>query len=153
MKFISRAIQLAAEHSASGNNGPFGAVIVKDDKIIAEGWNRVVELNDPTAHAEMNAIKSACQSLQTPDISGATLYTSCEPCPMCLAATYWAGIDTVIYACDRHDAEAINFDDNAIYQEMQLDNPNKKIKLTQESHKEGLKVFEDWKNNEKKIMY
>ena len=153
MKYLRRAIELASVHSVSGNNGPFGAVIVKDNQIIGEGWNRVIELNDPTAHAEINAIKSACQHIQSPDLSGSILYTSCEPCPMCLSAAYWAHIDSIFYACSKYDANEIGFDDEAIYAELQFDNANKKIKLTQALHEEGKKVFENWKDNDNKIMY
>lgn len=153
MDYLSRAIELAATHSRSGINGPFGAVIVKNNRIIGEGWNQVVELNDPTAHAEINAIKKACKHIQSPDLSGSILYTSCEPCPMCLAATFWANIRSVYYACDRKDANKIGFNDETIYKELQNDNPHKQIKLVQAQHEQGLNVFDDWLNNPKRVMY
>ena len=151
--YLSRAIELASIYSSSGINGPFGAVIVKDNKIIGEGWNRVVETNDPTAHAEINAIRNACQNLHSPNLSGSILYSSCEPCPMCLSAIYWARIDTVYFASSRTDANNIGFDDENIYQELQFSNKNKKIKLIQEQQDDGAKLFSEWGNNPNKIMY
>jgi len=153
MNYITRAIELAATHSRSGINGPFGAVIVKNNSVIGEGWNRVVELNDPSAHAEINAIRNACQHIKSPILTDSVLYTSCEPCPMCLSAAFWARIDTIVYACDRIDADKIGFDDNNIYQELQIGNIEKKIKLIQQQQEEGRVVFTNWENNKNKIMY
>ena len=115
---MRRAISLAEDNASSGNGGPFGAVIVKDGKVVAEGSNTVTVDNDPTAHAEVNAIRRACAVLGTFDLSGCELYTSCEPCPMCLAACYWAHISRVYYAAGRDDAAAAGFDDDMIYVEV-----------------------------------
>jgi len=151
--FLQRAIELAKEHSFTGDKGPFGAVVVLDNKIIGEGWNQVVASKDPSAHAEVVAIRNACKNINSHELQNAEIYTSCEPCPMCLAAIYWARIEKVFYACDRHDAAEIGFDDNVIYDEFILPEENKKIKLVQAMRNEGLKIFENWKSNPKKIMY
>ena len=116
-ELMLRAVSLAERNAASVTGGPFGAVIVKDGKVVAEASNTVTVDNDPTAHAEVNAIRKACAALGTFDLSGCELYTSCEPCPMCLAACYWAHIDRVYYAADREDAAAAGFDDSDIYRE------------------------------------
>ena len=122
-KFMLRAIELSIS-SANGSGGPFGCVIVKDDKIIAEGSNKVTFSNDPTAHAEIVAIREACKKLNTFNLSGCDLYASCEPCPMCLSAIYWSHVDSIFYANTREDAKKINFDDSLIYSEI-----SKKIKI------------------------
>ena len=122
-KFMLRAIELSIS-SANGNGGPFGCVIVKDDKIIAEGSNKVTFSNDPTAHAEIVAIRDACKKLNTFNLSGCDLYASCEPCPMCLSAIYWSHVDNIFYANTREDAKKINFDDSLIYSEI-----SKKMKI------------------------
>ncbi len=116
--FMRRAIALADERMRAGEGGPFGAVIAKDGKIVGEGWNRVIGTSDPTAHAEVVAIRDACARLGTFDLSGAEIYTSCEPCPMCLGAILWARLDRMCYAANRADAAAIGFDDDAFYVEV-----------------------------------
>jgi tRNA(Arg) A34 adenosine deaminase TadA len=117
-EFMRRAIRLADERMRAGEGGPFGAVVARDGRIVGEGWNRVIGTNDPTAHAEVVAIRDACARLGTFDLSGATIYTSCEPCPMCLGAILWARIDRMCYAADRIDAAKIGFDDEAFYVEV-----------------------------------
>jgi guanine deaminase len=144
---MSRAIALAAEHSADGVHGPFGAVIARADAVVAEGWNDVVAGKDPTAHAEIVAIRRACASLDTHDLSGYTIYCSCEPCPMCLAAIYWARLDRVVYAATRDDAAGIGFDDAAIYEQIPLPWPQRSIPATQLDREHALEVFKSWAEN------
>ena len=150
--FMMRAIELSIE-SAKSKGGPFGSVIVKNKKIIAEGSNKVTMNNDPTAHGEIVAIRDACQKLHTFDLSGCDLYSSCEPCPMCLSATYWSRIKNVFYANTRIDAKAIDFDDSFIYSEINKDLENRKIKMHQMHRDEALEAFKIWKNKEDKIKY
>lgn len=152
-QFMKRAIELSSEHMQAGQGGPFGAVIVKDGKIISEGWNQVLSLNDPTAHAEIQAIRKASQNLGCFDLSGAEIYTSCEPCPMCLAAIYWARLDRIYYANTRKDAAAIEFDDDFIYQEVPKPIENRKIEMKQLMQKEALEVFKNWQKKENKTLY
>ena len=151
-KFMQRAIELSIESINSGG-GPFGSVIVKDDKIISEGMNRVTVNNDPTAHGEITAIRQACKKLNTFDLSGYELYSNCEPCPMCLSAIYWSHIDKVYYANTRNDAHNIDFLDPIIYTELQKSDEEKKIKMTQIMRDEGLKAFEIWDKKTDKIKY
>jgi len=150
--YILKAIELASA-SISDGGGPFGAVIVKDDKIIAEASNRVVTTNDPTAHAEILAIRQASALLHTHDLNGCTLYSSCEPCPMCLGAIYWSGIKKVVFACDRNDAEKAGFSDRLIYSEIVLQPHERIISFTREAENEGKKVFRQWDELENKIPY
>ena len=150
---MRRAIRLAEENAASGNGGPFGAVIVKDGKVVAEGSNTVTVDNDPTAHAEVNAIRRACAVLGTFDLSGCELYTSCEPCPMCLAACYWAHISRVYYAAGREDAADAGFDDEMIYVEVAKQLNERKLPFVQLLPEEGLRPFMLWKSNPDKIRY
>jgi tRNA(Arg) A34 adenosine deaminase TadA len=150
--FLQRAIEIAIEGIDAGS-GPFGAVIVKDDKIISESTNRVVLNSDPTAHAEILAIRQAASSLKTFDLDGCTLYTSCEPCPMCLGAIYWSGIKKVVYSCDRCDAEKAGFSDKLIYDEIILDPAKRIVKFLQMSETAGGKVFLKWDETEDKIEY
>ena len=147
-----RAIELSIE-SAKSKGGPFGSVVVKSNKIIAEGSNKVTMNNDPTAHGEIVAIRDACQKLNTFDLSGCDLYSSCEPCPMCLSAIYWSRIKNVFYANTRIDAKAIDFDDSFIYSEINKDLENRKIKMQQMHRDEALEAFKIWKNKEDKIKY
>jgi tRNA(Arg) A34 adenosine deaminase TadA len=119
-RLMAHAVRLSAERMQAGAGGPFGAVIAIGDDVVAEGWNEVTSTNDPTAHAEVVAIRRACARLQRFDLRGATLYTSCEPCPMCFSAAYWARVDRIVYANTRDDAAAIGFDDAAIYQAVAL---------------------------------
>lgn len=150
--FLLRAIEIASEGISEGG-GPFGAVIVRDDKILSESTNRVVLNSDPTAHAEILAIRKAAASLKTFDLDGCILYTSCEPCPMCLGAIYWAGIKKVVYACDRCDAEKAGFSDKLIYDEIILDPGKRRVKFLQLSEKDGEMVFAKWDKTENKIEY
>ena len=149
---MQRAIELSIESINSGG-GPFGSVIVKDDKIISEGMNRVTVNNDPTAHGEITAIRQACKKLNTFDLNGYELYTNCEPCPMCLSAIYWSHIDKVYYANTRDDAHKIDFLDPIIYTELQKSNEEKKIQMVQIMRAEGLKAFEIWDKKVDKIKY
>ena len=151
-KFMLRAIKLSKE-SIVKNGGPFGCIIVKNAKIIAEGTNQVTNNNDPTAHAEIVAIRNACQKLQTFDLSGVELYTSCEPCPMCLSAIYWSHIDKIYYGNTRLNAAMIGFDDNFIYDELSINLNKRKIPLKQINQKEALIAFKEWELKEDKIKY
>ena len=150
--FMMKAIELSIK-SAKSKGGPFGSVIVKDNKIIAEGFNKVTMNNDPTAHGEIVAIRDACQKLNTFNLSGCDLYSSCEPCPMCLSAIYWSRIENVFYANTRIDAKGIDFDDSFIYSEINKDLENRKIKMQQMHRDEALEAFKIWKNKEDKIKY
>ena len=151
-KFMLRAIELSIS-SAKDTGGPFGCVMVKDDKIIAEGSNKVTVSNDPTAHAEIVAIREACKKLNTFNLSGCDLYASCEPCPMCLSAIYWSHVDNIFYANTREDAKKINFDDSLIYSEILKKNEDRKIPIKQMLRDEALKAFEIWNKKTDKIEY
>ena len=150
--FMLRAIELSI-NSAHNAGGPFGCVIVKNNKIIAEGSNKVTSSNDPTAHAEIVAIRDACQKLNTFNLSGSDLYSSCEPCPMCLSAIYWSHIDNIFYANTREDAKKINFDDSFIYSEFSKKIEDRKIPIKQMLRDEALKAFELWNKKTDKIEY
>ena len=151
-KFMQRAIELSIESINSGG-GPFGSVIVKDEKIISEGMNRVTVDNDPTSHGEIVAIRNACKKLNTFNLSNCSLYSSCEPCPMCMSAIYWSRIGKVYYANTRDDAKKINFDDSLIYSEIPKKNEYKKILMKQIMRNEALKAFELWDKKIDKIEY
>ena len=151
-KFMQRAIELSIESINSGG-GPFGSVIVKDEKIISEGMNRVAVNNDPTAHGEIVAIRNACKKLNTFNLSDCSLYSSCEPCPMCMSAIYWSRIGNVYYANTRDDAKKINFDDSLIYSEIPKKNEDKKISMKQMMRNEALKAFDIWDKKTDKIEY
>jgi len=151
-KFMLRAIELSIS-SAKDTGGPFGCVIVKDDKIIAEGSNKVTFSNDPTAHAEIVAIREACKKLNTFNLSGCDLYASCEPCPTCLSAIYWSHVDNIFYANTREDAKKINFDDSLIYSEISKKNEDRKIPIKQMLRDEALKAFEIWNKKTDKVEY
>ena len=150
--FMLRAIELSI-NSVNTAGGPFGCVIVKENKIIAEGTNLVTLSKDPTAHAEVVAIREACKKLNTFNLNGCVLYTSCEPCPMCLSAIYWSRIDNIFYANTRDDAKKINFDDSLIYSEISKKNEEKKIKIKQIMRDEALKAFDLWDKKIDKIEY
>jgi tRNA(Arg) A34 adenosine deaminase TadA len=150
--FLLRAIELASRNISEGG-GPFGAVIVKDNKIISEEGNRVVLNSDPTAHAEILAIRKAASFLKSHELNGCTLYSSCEPCPMCLGAIYWSGIKNVIYASDRQDAENAGFSDKLIYDEIVLDPSKRKIPFLKLNEPGGDDVFRDWDKLENKTAY
>lgn len=149
---MRRAIALS-ERSVQTGGGPFGAVIAKDGEIIAEASNSVTIDHDPTAHAEVNAIRKAARSLGTFDLSGCDIYTSCEPCPMCLGAIYWAHLDTIYYANDRKDAARIGFDDDFIYQEIALKNEDRNKKMQILLPDEARKAFDMWEKSEEKTEY
>jgi len=133
--------------------GPFGAVVVCDGETVGRGCNQVTSLLDPTAHAEIMAIRAACQSLGRFDLRGCELFTSCEPCPMCLAAIYWARLDKVYYACTRHDAAAIGFDDNFIYEELPLEIAQRSLPMEQVERESSLGLFRDWLAKPDRIPY
>ncbi len=151
-KFMLRAIELSVS-SASTNGGPFGCVIAKDGKIVAEGSNKVTSTNDPTAHGEIVAIREACRKLNTFNLLGCELYSSCEPCPMCLSAIYWSHINIVYYANNRNDAKNIDFDDSMIYSEINKKIDERKIKMQQMMRDEALEAFKIWNENSNKIKY
>lgn len=152
-RFMRQAIALSRLHMRSGAGGPFGAVIVADGKVVGEGWNRVTSTNDPTAHAEVVAIREACVRLARFDLRGTVLYTSCEPCPMCLAATYWARIDKVYYANEQADAAAINFDDAFLYRQLALPRERRSLVCEQILRDEALEVFREWDTKPDKVPY
>ena len=151
-KFMLRAIELSIK-SANGTGGPFGCVVVKDNIIVAEGSNKVTFSNDPTAHAEIVAIRDACKKLNTFKLSGCEIYTSCEPCPMCLSAIYWSHIDRIYYANTRDDAKKINFDDSMIYSEFSKKIEDRKIPIKQMLREEALKAFDIWDKKTDKVEY
>jgi guanine deaminase len=151
--FLKAAIHLARQHMESGHGGPFGAVVVHDGKIISEGWNQVTSTNDPTAHAEIVAIRSAACDLSRFSLEGCTLYTSCEPCPMCLAAAYWARVDRLVYAATREDAADIGFDDETIYRELSLPITSRCLPMEQMLRAEAVQVFDAWRDMPDKVPY
>lgn len=150
--FMREAIALAVESVAAGG-GPFGAVVVKDGRIVSRGSNRVTLANDPTAHAEVNAIRQAAAALGTFDLSGCELYTSCEPCPMCLGAIYWAHIDKVYYGCTKADAKEAGFDDSFIYDEMALPHEARRLASERLFGDEAMAAFRAWGEKTDKIKY
>lgn len=151
-KWMRRAIDLSIENVANGG-GPFGAVIVRDDKLIAEGCNRVTANNDPTAHAEVSAIRAACQKTGSFKLEGCTIYTSCEPCPMCLSAIYWAGISRIYYGNNKHDAERIDFSDKFIYDEIAKPYAERSIPIECMMHEEALEAFRKWEEKADRVEY
>ena len=151
--YMRRAIALSFEEMQAGRGGPFGAVIVQDGRIIAEGSNMVTSTNDPTAHAEVTAIRKACQALGRFDLRGCEIYTSCEPCPMCLASIYWARLDRIYYGNDRVAAAAIGFDDEFLYREVSLPITERSIPMTQLLSEEAATSFTAWENKPDKIPY
>ena len=152
-KFMRRAIELAREGMEKGAGGPFGAVIVKNGEIVGEGYNCVTSSNDPTAHAEIVAIRRACQNLESFQLDGCRIYASCEPCPMCLGAIYWARPAKIFFACTREDAAKVGFDDQFIYGEIGEDFVKRQIKTVNFLRDEGLDVFENWENKNDKLQY
>ena len=149
---MKRAIELSVE-SVNNGGGPFGCVIVKDDKIIAEGSNKVTSNNDPTAHGEIVAVREACKKINNFSLNGCELYSTCEPCPMCLSAIYWARIEKIYYANTRDDARKIDFDDSLIYTELQKNIDKRKIPMVQIMRNEALKAFELWDKKKDKVKY
>lgn len=151
--FMARAIQLSIDNVRSGRGGPFGAVVVKDGSIIAEGANQVTATNDPTAHAEMVAIREACRKLGAFELEACEIYTSCEPCPMCLGAIYWARLSRVYFANADADASRVGFDDSLIYRELALPYSQRKIPMIQMMREEALAAFREWENKSNKVEY
>jgi guanine deaminase len=151
--FMTRAIQLSIENVLSGRGGPFGAVVVKGGEIIAEGVNGVTETNDPTAHAEVTAIRVACARLQSFELKGCEIYTSCEPCPMCLGAIYWARPDRIYFGNTAGDAAKIGFDDSLIYREMSEPLSQRRIPIIQMMREEALEAFRVWDEKPNKAPY
>lgn len=150
---MKRAIALSLQGMQDRDGGPFGAVIVKDGEIIAEGNNQVTSQNDPTMHAEVVAIRCACEKLGTFDLTGCVLYTNCEPCPMCVGAVYWSHLDAVYYANTKEDAATIGFDDQFIYEELALDKAQRQLPMEQLLHDEAMEAFHAWEQKEDKIAY
>ena len=151
-KFMKRAIELSVEYVNKGG-GPFASVIVKDNKIIAEGSNKVTLSNDPTAHGEIVAIREACKKINNFSLNSTELYSTCEPCPMCLSAIYWARINKIYYANTREDAQKIDFDDSLIYTELKKNIDQRKIPMIQMMRDEALKAFELWNKKLDKVKY
>ena len=147
------AIKMAEKNFISGKGGPFGAVVVRDGVIIAIAGNNVTSTNDPTAHAEVVAIRKACKKLETFDLSGCEIFASCEPCPMCLGAIMWARIGRLYYAADRKDAARAGFDDEFFYTELALPIDKRMLKPSQILREEAIKVFDDWQGKTDKILY
>jgi tRNA(Arg) A34 adenosine deaminase TadA len=152
-KFMREAIRLSIQMMRRGKGGPFGAVVVRNGKVVGRGSNQVTSTNDPTAHAEILAIRQACQHLKTFQLDGCDLYTSCEPCPMCLSAIYWARLGSVFYANTRQDAARIDFDDEFIYREVALPIGKRKLKMKQLLREEALAAFAEWQRKTDKILY
>jgi guanine deaminase len=152
-RFLARAVALSRKHMHQGAGGPFGAIIVRDGEVLAEGWNEVTSTNDPTAHAEVNAIRKACRQIGDFSLPGATLYTSCEPCPMCLASAYWARVSRIVFANTRQDAAAIGFDDQLIYEEIPKPISERRIPTFHCPTEEAQSVFRAWAEKPDKVPY
>jgi len=152
-QFLCEAIRLSEEKMADGEGGPFGAVIVKGGEIIGRGWNRVTSANDPTAHAEVDAIRDACSTLGTFSLAGCEIYASCEPCPMCLSAIYWARLEALYFAASREDAADAGFDDALLYEEMPKDWTTRSLKTEQRLREKAQATFVLWKNKPDKTPY
>ena len=152
-EFMDEAVRLSKEGSSTGKGGPFGCVVVKDGKVVGKGYNLVSSTNDPTAHAEVVAIRDACKNLNSFQLEDCEIYTSCEPCPMCLGAIYWARPSKVFYANTKQDAANIGFDDAFIYEEIEYHPEDRFITMYHRPDSDALKVFKDWDNNENKIKY
>lgn len=151
--FLSYAIQLASENVEAGAGGPYGAVIVKNNRIVAASANQVSRQTDPTAHAEIIAIRLACRELNDYKLKECTLYTSCEPCPMCLGAIYWARLAKVYFACSRHDAAGSGFDDSFIYDQIQIDPAKRQIQMLQIDLASATEPFKKWNRKTDKVLY
>ena len=152
-QFMLEAIRLSRIHMMKGHGGPFGAVVVRKGRIVGRGWNQVTTTHDPTAHAEVMAIRDACKKLKTYDLSDAVIYTSCEPCPMCLAAAYWARLGKVYYGNTRKDAAKIEFDDDFLYDEISKPLTKRSLVMKQILRPEALKVFKLWSMKIDKVEY
>lgn len=151
-RFMQQAIDLSVENVANGG-GPFGAVVVRDGKVIATGVNRVTANNDPTAHAEVSAIRAACAKVGDFKLTGCTVYSSCEPCPMCLSALYWAGVDRICFGNTKADAKAIDFDDSFIYDQLELARESRSIRCDHFMRASALEAFRDWASKPDKVEY
>lgn len=151
--FMRRAIALSREMMQQGRGGPFGAVVARGDRIVAEGWNQVTSSLDPTAHAEIVAVRAACKALGRFDLRGCEIYTSCEPCPMCLAAIYWARLDRIYYANDRVGAARIGFDDARIYREVALAPGARQLPMVRLLDEEARGAFDEWERKPDKVRY
>jgi guanine deaminase len=151
--FMRRAIELAREGMEGGRGGPFGAVVVSGGRIVGEGWNQVTSTNDPTAHAEVVAIRAACAALGRFDLTGSEIYTSCEPCPMCLSAIYWARLGRIYYGNGRADAARIGFDDAALYAEVAMAIEARSLPMVQLLASEARGAFDDWERKSDRIRY
>lgn len=152
-RYLARAVALSREHMEAGAGGPFGAVIVRDGVVLAEGWNEVTSTSDPTAHAEMVAIRRACREVGDFALRGATLYTSCEPCPMCLAAAYWARVERIVYANTRDAAAGIGFDDAFLYDEIPKEPAARSLPMVHLPDEEACAVFADWLAKADRVPY
>jgi guanine deaminase len=150
---LARAVALSREHMQAGAGGPFGSVVVRDGAVIGEGWNQVTSTNDPTAHAEVVAIRRACEAIGSFSLHGATLYASCEPCPMCLASAYWARVSRIVFANTRDEAAAIGFDDQLLYDEIPKPIEQRLVPTIHAPHAEAKAVFADWLRKADKIAY
>jgi tRNA(Arg) A34 adenosine deaminase TadA len=150
---LREAIRLSVEKMLAGEGGPFGAVVVDRGRIVGRGWNRVSSTHDPTAHAEIVAIRDACRRLATVSLAGCAMYSSCEPCPMCLGALYWARIERLYYAATRQDAAAAGFDDAWFYDEIALPPADRKLFATQHLREEALAAFDAWNAKEDRVTY
>jgi len=153
MHFMEKAVKLSIRHMRNGKGGPFGAVVVKNGEIIAEGYNQVSTANDPTAHAEIVAIREACRKLNSFQLTGCEIYTTCEPCPMCLGAIYWARPDKIYYSNTKSQAAAIGFDDGLIYSEINLPPENRKIPMERLIHQKAINAFNEWEEKKDRIDY
>ena len=152
-QFMLEAIRLSRIHMIKGDGGPFGAVVVKNGRIVGRGWNQVTSTNDPTAHAEVMAIRDACKKLKSYDLSKAVIYTSCEPCPMCLAAIYWARVSKIYYGNSRRDAANIQFDDDFLYKEISKPLLKRQVPIKQIYRKQALATFQLWAAKADKLSY
>ncbi|CAM4460214.1 MAG: Guanine deaminase [Legionellaceae bacterium] len=152
-RFMQEAILLSRKMMHENKSGPFGAIIVKDNNIVGKGYNQVTSHNDPTAHAEIQAIRNACQQLNTFDLTGTEIYTSCEPCPMCLSAIWWAKIEKIIYAANREDASNAGFRDNDFYQELNKNKEARTVTMEEILREEALLTFDEWLKKTDKIPY
>lgn len=152
-RFMQMAVKLSEKGMSNGDGGPFGTIVVRGEEVVGEGWNQVLRHNDPTAHAEVVAIRAACKKLGTFQLHDCEIYTSCEPCPMCLGAIYWARPQRVYFANTKEDAAAIDFDDSFIYREIEVPHAEKKIPLIGMPTEEALRVFRAWKEKGDKTLY
>ncbi len=152
-RFMTEAIRLATEGMRRGDGGPFGAVVVMNGEVIGRGCNEVIKLNDPTAHAEIQAIRDACRTVGDFDLAGAELYVNCEPCPMCLSAAYWAHLERIYYAADATDAARIGFDDLFIAEELKRPLSERRLPMVQLSREEALQAFAEWEAKPDRVPY